>query len=473
VSSSYRHPRAHQLLRGAIPALALALTLVACGRDQDSSPSTDYEVPRVPAKNLTEAQEIALRSTVTCANTGACDPSVALIAVTESTQVSQCSAFLIGPDLMATNAHCIPSDLKTAGSDCSERIWAFFPDTAAFNAERVECSQVIRTFGPGVDTSTPDYAFIRLKQATARPVLRVTHDGFDDKSSYAIHKIDPVHGVGRAVGVQRWTQCQTFRDTILAADFNQNVSWLATFINCDVMHGNSGSPIVDAAGNVRGILQAITESSPAALFAKNLDYSFEKITLGTNLSCILNPSEFEGTPLPKGCSSLLTHSDSRAVSAKKLGLDAQAQSEKIIDFWAIPYSKVFAWESSAMDKNSSLLPLGLPRTESDIYLIGVPKCIQDPDTWKGDYKGRFYGYKDKAHNDITLSIYHGRMGVNAHYKLEFRVAADPSAYARSKLTFNPEQIIETGKGRVTLEIDGAGGWSGSDVVFDKVLERCK
>src|SRR4051812_30664739 len=103
--------------RGRSTCVALALLALAHGAAGCGKISTDNS-NNLPARNLADAQRIALLTQVSCFSQSDCDPSVAMIAAAWLDQggVSTCTGFLVGPDTMATNSHCLPLDLDQAGA---------------------------------------------------------------------------------------------------------------------------------------------------------------------------------------------------------------------------------------------------------------------------------------------------------------------------------------------------------------------
>lgn len=155
-----------------------ACSFVGCSKSSAPPPS----VSQAPGTGLDDSHEKAAQSKVDCPNASGCSPSVAMLVATTPSSVTQCTAFLLGPDLAVTDGHCVPSDIQASGSDCSDRIWLYFPDLPGFAGLKANCSQVLYSTASaqGTPPHQPDYAFLRLQAVTSRPSLKLSRLGFPE-----------------------------------------------------------------------------------------------------------------------------------------------------------------------------------------------------------------------------------------------------------------------------------------------------
>lgn len=153
-----------------------------------------------------------------------------------------CTAFLVGPDVLVTAGHCVPTP-----SSCQNSYWIF-----DFNVEKdgsvkstfsssqvVSCKEII---AQKKDPQTQnDYAVIRLnKKVKGRPFLKFRSEGTVDERSELL-----VIGHPSALPT-KITDKGTLRS-------NENPVFFQA--NLDTFAGNSGSPVLDAqTGLVEGIL---------------------------------------------------------------------------------------------------------------------------------------------------------------------------------------------------------------------------
>jgi len=108
--------------------------------------------------------------------------------------------------------------------------------------------------------SIPDYAVIQLDQTLDRPALKMSREGFKEKTVYQIMKIDP-KSKGMAIGVMVHQSCIAIHNSIINPNSNSDLSTMMSFSECTVIHGNSGSPLIGADGAARGIIEITYDRS--------------------------------------------------------------------------------------------------------------------------------------------------------------------------------------------------------------------
>ena len=185
------------------------------------------------------------------------DQAIALLTATSASHRSaiHCTAFLIAPDILMTNSHCIPEDLQESKSSCQKRIWAVFPDRDGLPMVRSECSTILAaspTEDPGRDT---DYAFIILSEPSSRTPLQISREGFKDGDTYSAHLVESENHTYTMIKFHQ-ESCRAVHETVVFPDSNHDKAPVMVLADCRVHHGNSGSPILDSEGKVRGIVQA-------------------------------------------------------------------------------------------------------------------------------------------------------------------------------------------------------------------------
>jgi V8-like Glu-specific endopeptidase len=155
-----------------------------------------------------------------------------------------CSGFLVGPDLLVTAGHCYKS-FSTPEAVCQNFAWMFDYHMASPShdpsknipaANVYRCKEVVKA----VLTPDSDYAIIRLDRAvTGRQPLRYRQSGKVSSSSRLVVIGHPSGLPTKVAGDGRIT-------------FNSNANNFSTTL--DTFHGNSGSAVFNAAGQVEGIL---------------------------------------------------------------------------------------------------------------------------------------------------------------------------------------------------------------------------
>lgn len=200
---------------------------------------------------------------------------------------SICTGFLVASDILATNLHCLPEEIRKEGASCLNVMQVMFPETFSFKASTVKCEQVLKVSSPPQDPThlRQDFAFLKLSEKVDRYLPSLSQVGILDNHVYTLYKMDPEKDSGGAT--VRKLNCVARQNSVLNPYFVEDRSPLVLFSPCAVMKGNSGSPIVGAGNQIHGILSSLT-SLPVdvPLSAKVKNKKELVMAQGTNLSCI-------------------------------------------------------------------------------------------------------------------------------------------------------------------------------------------
>lgn len=263
-----------------------------------------------------DSQKIARNVTITCRN-GECNPSVGLMtAVIKDSAgwtAGQCTASLIAPDIMVTNGHCIPVDLAKAGSDCRGRLFITFAAETGHKEydQQIGCSRVLyRHKDPNFDGS--DYAYVQLERASNRPALRQSRDGFEHGKKYFINKVNPLRSVdnGKGKGIAGEFDreaCVSMQDTAVFDQPLNKQSHSQLLVDCKVIPGNSGSPVLAEDGTLRGVAYAFLKKELLhSLHSQNGSKipdptELADLNLVSNFACLKDAGDVEGRALPPAC----------------------------------------------------------------------------------------------------------------------------------------------------------------------------
>ncbi|MGZ3708673.1 MAG: trypsin-like serine peptidase, partial [Bdellovibrionota bacterium] len=234
----------------------LLLGASACGKGDPGR--------QIRTKDQQGAYDMMDQATVRCDDPAKCHSGIAMLVGVEQFDedgdtkwgVGECTGFLIAPDILATNSHCIADTLKDKGdgADCSGEAQIFFPAFGNYAEKRVDCAKILKASQIGSTHEAPDYAFVKLSEpVTDREIIALDNSGFEDRQKIRIIKVDPT-SKHKPVGSMTSNECIALRKTIILQSSDSALSPTLALGDCDVIHGNSGSPIFDEAGHARGIL---------------------------------------------------------------------------------------------------------------------------------------------------------------------------------------------------------------------------
>lgn len=444
--------------------MAMACAPTSPGPDSSISPSQAGMHP-IDTTSPTDAEQKAMSGEVSCANPSSCHPAVAMLtSLSTDSQLGQCTAFLISPDIAVTNSHCIPTDLKTPGSACGNRIWLHFPALPDYPDLRADCAEVISASALEKEVKpVPDYALIRLAQAVQRPPLEISREGFKDGEIYRILKVDPMSQTS-AQGSMTAALCKSVHNSALVPKSSDDRSLNMAFVDCEIVHGNSGSPIVDSQGKVRGVIELLFNSqtvndSLARQKIPLLEKTAPSLNAGTSLACLDLPQETGAGVPPAECTAIRALSDeasdssvTRQVSGK-LERNLEQAFQKIVS----RLNPTFDWSIGRYD------------TDTEMFLVPVPSCIRDVASLLDRQKSGFFSYKPQAELTLELPRFGVKTGLDRYLVPSFHVDSEASSI-QVKAKYSPKALKNLGKTPIEIRSQGADGKS--QILFSQSLGAC-
>jgi hypothetical protein len=224
---------------------------------------------------------------------GECPENIGVIAVSADSyfpvgNVSRCTGFLIAPNIVATNSHCID---EVDAADCTKVLAIKFPSSSKEAAQTFACKRVLQRSSHDIRKKLPDHAYFEI-EPTSRTPFAVSKSGIPDGLKVQVVSADSIdRGLGTRM-IKR--SCETVQGSVLSSQYHSPWSETAFALGCEMLPGHSGSPVIDSGTlAVVGILQA--GASPEKL-RQEYNALREKIDLPdlsnlgnltfTNLSCI-------------------------------------------------------------------------------------------------------------------------------------------------------------------------------------------
>lgn len=272
----------------------LTVALIACHKNNETSNSTNFFKPQNSSIIIQKLKDASL----TCRDENNCPQNVGMIFSnandeTLSPKISQCTGFLIAKNIVATNSHCIPNRFKqNTQIDCSESLAIRFSKNDASGNSIYSCKKIIN-FSENIKLLDPDFAFFEI-QETQRDPLSISKSGIKNNQSAIVFKITPRSDT--TGGTLESEACRIVMGSLLNPEANDSFSKTGLAVDCEGVHGNSGSPVLNNTGQVIGILQShFTDNYNDALtqnfgkFGLKLPPQITKHFHFTNLSCVEDP----------------------------------------------------------------------------------------------------------------------------------------------------------------------------------------
>ena len=434
--------------------LLLALPLISAVGCQKTSSSAPLPSNIMRSYSVREADDLQRSFGVVCGNLSDCHPSVALlIARLNEKDLAVCTSFLVGPDTIMTNKHCLPPEIANGGS-CDGLISFKFPKSDFAPAESAYCASVIATSPYPVDLSggakaQTDFALLKLKNPSRRPPLKINTGGVADNEILHIVRMTPNVSIHR--GVIENLDCRVRQNTIITPVFSNNLSPVVHFADCNIVHGNSGSPALDSSGQVKAIVQQVSDMSKMKNNRFNITKNFGR---GSNLSCVKVPQAgLNGSDSP-ACSADLSDAAARA-GTQKLFKDAykieliKKDFKEQFQVWNQTAPKMIFWKLGADELSKNDMDSGLL-----MRLHATPLCLAPSDKkvgWLHDYRegSRLFLAKYQDHVSIPVQIPTFELHLVVDDDLQVTVPLK-TVVSEAMLSFAPQDFADRGEMEVTI-----------------------
>lgn len=336
-----------------------------------------------------------------CASAPDCPENVGYVLSTVPTDgqagfVFQCTGFLIAPNIIATNSHCLPKDLRSRGADCSTRIGIKFPAVDGRGEDVHVCERVLFASEIADDENDPtylrkaDYAIFSLKTPSNRKVWQISRSGVSDGDELSGFSVNPMSNKELRGQIVKRT-CQAIKGTSqLPTDLHAFSDVNLVFgPSCLPMGGNSGSPMVARDGRVVALLHGTAANVPQPKSAAQNEHVSVKTlppTYLTNIACL---------PMPEGVSGVEAIPASCSAEAKQ-ALDATAKTEQEKQRKAIFATSIqnefMTWSRTAppifkymKSVSFTIINVGnLIEVNGSSYAVN-PICIKPLDMWPKEY----------------------------------------------------------------------------------------
>jgi len=350
-------------------------------------------------------------------------------------QLQACSAFLISPDTVMTAAHCIPEDLRAAGIDVSARIALKFWNQPAPLTVTVQAANLSERLAP-------DFAVLKLSVSFPRP-LKISRAGFAQHEPVTVMYWRKTSPTRRMLSMGR---CQALQNSSLFPLFKNNFHPTVALADCDfeITPGHSGSPVLDQAGLVIGVLGSFLETNdlPVSL-AMNPDDAalIPRLGLAANLACV------DGYSPQPACRAIFREQDLyaeiRRLAQQAIQQGQPGSQQPEIEEWLKQNSKIIQWK---IGPDPEFQP------EKEIFTTApsrpIPECFRPPQEWIAEF--RSYGWFVQNEAKIRGQIVRWGTGVSLSGYGPFQTAAVAVPLGPFVIQFNPKELADTGATTVRM-----------------------
>lgn len=251
----------------------------------------------------------AKQATARCGPISGCPEGIALWTTLEPKgPPSQCTSFLVAPDLALTNHHCIPVKARASGSDCRNLAWLHFPKVGSKPPDTVSCREVVAISATSDKIDQPDWALVRLARPIARAILPISTDGVRDLDSMVAWTFNPDWGMLalreriaaelRPIDCRASRRTKAFKDPGSVSEYSDSLSRRIPLASCPAQKGNSGAPLLrrapDGIWRIHALLDRSAQVNGVRDWVRSqgldlLDSSIGEFAYATNLSCVPLP----------------------------------------------------------------------------------------------------------------------------------------------------------------------------------------
>jgi hypothetical protein len=448
--------------------LSLSLVLGACGA-KDKEP----EIVNKPIIEGQETDELKDQTPICYDTQKNCPTYVAKIVSLGNNFSKHCTGVLINSTTMMTSATCLAPEIREEGSDCTNKVHIFFPETKDSKASRFSCESIstVSNVDPNLDPSLwqNNIALIKIAGGVGRASISPVNLGMQasDKLDpgkeiprvYDLWKVSTESNNGRTSFIKKFT-CNVIKESY-ANPFNSSAfSPNSTIGNCWYKDADDDSPKEEKAlydgseggavmitGKMVGILgqRSFTEEGFKSLQDKGIVHEssvMRPMNFATNIACL---QEYFNAQVPEDCYPELSEEllaikrKAVATSTDATGLDEA--KNKIKQSTLLDTGAHLQWETQF----SKVI-------NQQIVTKHIPLCYYKTDQWlKKEFHRFILGYKTKQDTEMTLDGYvidiklDGLLKPSAQYKktgtIKYGMTIRPRDISKNK----PSELSVRGK----------------------------
>ncbi len=257
-----------------------------------------------------EASKVAKSWEVICDDVNQCPNTVGQLIMKVGSEISVCTATLIGTETAITNSHCFDFTNQSLSLNdiCDSGAAIVFASNSTLGRETVECQSVVVKSDIKDQTTTgagflnPDFMILKLKRPVLRGFEKFDFSGMQETMKLRLPKVNPQ---GAGLGLLVTDTCEVLYGTYLLPSADDKFAPVHVLKGCHVIGGNSGSALFDSNGLIRGLIFAtlVLEKldEPESPVSPEIADVIRRVkpSFATNAACV---SHLEGHKEPARCS---------------------------------------------------------------------------------------------------------------------------------------------------------------------------
>lgn len=367
------------------------LLCTGCGQNPETKESRS---PTGSRRNTDSAQiwSFIQRQKLACPDKFLCQESVAKLIVIDSQTIRYCTAALVDSNVLVTSASCLTRSLKIPNLDCSENIFAVFPQTNIQTQQVFRCDRVLEAdVNEEVDKALwrSDLAFIKLKEAPSRRVLDISREGMSDQAKYTVWKSSYLSDTDSTLSA---SNCKPVFNSYMNPFAASAKSPMVAMVDCPFVEGNTGGVVLNDNEEVVGILSSDLDQKikEFVLTTGWLNGELKPLAHASNLACARLPFSRQTDVEDDSCYKKIDQAlldKQRATLMKSKNLHAY-NIAKITEQMEKKPMKYFNW-----------LFTFVPSSTGEFFELHMkePKCFFDIQKWISEFRSwgrvRTYGLR--------------------------------------------------------------------------------
>lgn len=280
----------------------LSLSMLACSGGGGGTTTPKGNEDRVPTLKVDPTE-----FRVVCRDMESCLPYAgSLLSYQKAKEgngfvTARCTFFLIAPDVIATNDHCLMD-----GKDYLDNSFARFPASGAYPEITVQVKELIFRSNDHKKPDGLDYAYLRLNDPVDRPIVAVDRSGMP-LGEYAVLRATAADPNNDKYIELQLVRCNVIKRSVIFNGVFGRKDQTVMFNDCPVIQGDSGSAILDISKPTYTVVGQINKrgdlEETAARYKDWLDPSinYERdLGIGTNYLCVPHYTKNAKAPM-KDC----------------------------------------------------------------------------------------------------------------------------------------------------------------------------